>query len=77
MYPGWKLEVDGKPAELTRQYSVLMGAELAPGRHDILIEYKPASVYLGLALSGLGMLVMIWMIWGGGIKSQGERFKPQ
>jgi len=77
IYPGWKLMVDGKPEKLTRQFSVLMGADLAPGRHDILLQYKPASVYFGLALSGLGMLVMIWMIWGGGIKSQGKRFKPQ
>jgi hypothetical protein len=77
MYPGWRLVVDGKPAELTSKYGVLMSTELAPGRHDILIQFKPGSVYLGLALCGLGVLITIWMIWGSGIRSQGERFKPQ
>ncbi|MFL7892915.1 MAG: hypothetical protein ACK2UE_16075 [Anaerolineales bacterium] len=63
MYPGWRLEVDGKPAELSRLYTVLMSTALESGKHEILLQFQPASVYLGLILCGLGILVMVGMIW--------------
>jgi hypothetical protein len=58
-YPGWRVEVDGRPAELLRVNAYLKGVRLAPGRHEVLFAFRPAGVRLGtlVTLAGVGLLV--------------------
>jgi hypothetical protein len=57
-YPFWHATVDGKPAEVLRVNTALMGVELPAGAHDIVLTYRPPTAY-GMAgiVSGLALMV--------------------
>jgi hypothetical protein len=57
-YPGWKVTLDGEPADMHRVNYLLRGTTLPPGRHSVEFRYEPASFRVGwivslLALAGL------------------------
>jgi hypothetical protein len=57
-YPGWKVTVDGEPAEMHRVNYLLRGTTLPAGRHRVEFRYEPASYRVGwivslIALAGL------------------------
>lgn len=43
-YPGWTATVDGKPCELGRVNYVLRAVKLDPGKHEIILDFHPASL---------------------------------
>ncbi|HUG81921.1 MAG TPA: YfhO family protein [Bryobacterales bacterium] len=55
-FPGWEVEVDGRPAQLYRAYGALRAVNLAAGEHDVRFVYRPSAVYWGAWLSGFGFL---------------------
>jgi hypothetical protein len=57
-YPGWRASLDGQPAPLVRADYLLRGVPVPAGRHTVRVWYAPASVRIGLVISGL-TLVMI------------------
>ncbi len=62
-YPGWKVTVDGLPAELLRANYVLRGVYLPAGAHKVVFRFAPAIFYVGLLLTvatSLGGLGVIW-----------------
>jgi len=61
-YPGWEARIDDQPAEILRVDYVLRGLELAPGRHRIRFEYRPASLRYGLAASVAGLVVALVLL---------------
>lgn len=58
-YPGWRVYIDGKSAEIVRVGGVLRGVRLSEGPHQALFSFRPAAVYLGMALAGLTWLVVL------------------
>ena len=57
-YPGWKVRVDGEPADMHRVDYLLRGTTLPAGRHRVEFSYEPASFRIGwivslVALAGL------------------------
>ncbi|MBI4307810.1 MAG: hypothetical protein HY684_03295 [Chloroflexi bacterium] len=50
-YPGWTVEVDGRPGGEAVNYRGVMSAQALPGEHQYTFDYKPASARWGLALS--------------------------
>ena len=60
-YPGWTAMVDGKPAELLEVYGALRGVVVDKGSHRVSMVFRPWSVYLGAALTLLG-LVLAWAL---------------
>lgn len=56
-YPGWKVRVDGKPAEVLTVNLIQRGVEIGPGWHAVEFAYRPASAILGGALTLLGTLL--------------------
>lgn len=62
-YPGWKVTVDGKPQEVVRTNYVLRGVSLSQGRHSIAFRYEPMYLYIGCAISLLGLLAFGGLIF--------------
>jgi hypothetical protein len=61
-YPGWRLYVDGQPADLVATNGYL-GAEMLPGEHTYAFVFQPVQFYAGLAISLLALLVsLVWII---------------
>jgi hypothetical protein len=54
-YPGWHATVDGKPSAIWRVNTVIRGAVVDRGRHQMVMKYRPGSVYFGLFCLILGL----------------------
>ena len=51
-YPkGWKLTIDGEPAELFRADWILRGAFIPAGEHEIVMRFEPQAYRTGEAVS--------------------------
>ena len=57
-FPGWKVTVDGRPAELLRANRMMRGVALDAGEHRVVFEYHPLSVRAGAVIS-LGSLAAL------------------
>jgi Bacterial membrane protein YfhO len=57
--PGWTATVDGQTTRVAEAYTFLRGVAVDVGRHRVELRYRPKSVYLGVALTGLGALAAI------------------
>ncbi len=55
LFPGWQASVDGNPAALYAAYGALRGVVVPAGEHVVEMHYRPRSVYLGGALSAIGL----------------------
>ncbi len=61
-YPGWRLYVDGQPAEITPANNYL-GAAMLPGEHTYTFAFQPVAYYVGLAISMLALLLLLaWIV---------------
>jgi hypothetical protein len=49
--PGWRVSVDGQPAELLRANVAFRAVAVPAGEHAVEFVYRPASLRAGLALS--------------------------
>lgn len=63
-YPGWKVRVDGRDADLHRVDYLLRGVELEAGTHRVEFRYEPGSWRAGwiislVALAGLAVAVVV------------------
>jgi hypothetical protein len=57
--PDWQVRVDGQRQPLWLAYSFLRGVVVPAGRHRVEFDYRPMSVYAGLAGTGLGLLAVM------------------
>jgi hypothetical protein len=55
-YPGWRARVDHQPAGIYEVNGAMRGVRVPRGRHTVTMRYRPVSVYLGAALTLLGIL---------------------
>ncbi len=62
--PGWRLTIDGFPAEVLRANLLMRGAAVPAGRHNLIYTYEPASVRLGAYASLAGLVALAGLaIW--------------
>ena len=59
-HKGWKAMDGHRPIPLIRVHQIMTGMVLAPGTHDIQLVYHPPGLRLGMALSGIGVLLLCW-----------------
>lgn len=66
-YPGWTVTIDGKPAGLGRVNYVLRALKLPAGKHQVVMEFRPASVsttnaiaYAALAVIMIFFALALW-----------------
>ena len=57
-YPGWEATVDGKATPVQRVNYVLRGVRLAPGAHDVVFRFRPATWTAGWVLSLAALLTV-------------------
>jgi hypothetical protein len=62
-YPDWKVEVDGRPAELLRANFILRGVALESGEHEVIFRYDTSlikkSAYASGAMLGFVTLTLV------------------
>lgn len=59
---GWKAYVDGEEVETKRVNGVYLGMEVAPGEHQIVLQYVTPGFYAGIVVSILGVVCFIGVI---------------
>jgi hypothetical protein len=57
-YPGWRVIIDGLPAESLTAYTTLRAVVVPAGEHVVEWRFQPRSLYIGAALSVLGLLLV-------------------
>lgn len=65
-YPGWKLNVDGRSAQL-KNVGGYLAATMLPGIHRYVFSFQPQSFYLGLIISLISFLILLGFLTGGKI----------
>lgn len=62
--PSWQVHVDGRPAVLLRGNGLFRAVRLAPGTHEVRFTYRPAALYVGLALTCItGVMMLAGCFW--------------
>ena len=60
-WSGWRVFVDGSPARVIP--GPWLSAEAPAGEHEFRFVYRPWDVIVGLVISGLGILLWLWLWW--------------
>ncbi len=60
--PGWRAQVDGRPAALLRANVAFRAVAVPAGRHVVEMVYRPPLALAGLALSGLSFLLILALL---------------
>jgi len=56
-FPGWEAFEDGKPARIWKAYNVVRGVVVEAGEHEVVMVYRPGSVFTGMGLAVAGILL--------------------
>jgi hypothetical protein len=60
-YPGWRVWANGVPVDVLRAFGVLRAVALPAGTWEIVWQFQPVRVYVGL-----GLALLTWMAIGSG-----------
>ena len=58
-FPGWRVTVDGRPAQLLRADGALLAVRVPSGAHEVEFAYRPDVLALGGVISGLAFLLVL------------------
>ncbi len=62
---GWKVEIDGREADLLEAYGGLSAVYVPEGTHQIELVYRPLSIQIGAIISAMTLLGVIGVVaWG-------------
>lgn len=61
-YPGWRVEVDGKPADIALAEEAFRAVAVPAGQHRVEFRYDPASFRVGLFVSLLACALLVGWI---------------
>jgi hypothetical protein len=64
-YPGWSAAVDGRSTPISEYDGMLRAVNLPSGSREVIFEYQPLSVRLGVAISLIALVMAGLLIWGG------------
>ena len=62
-FPGWTATVDGHAARVYQVDVALRGVVVPRGSHHVQMIYRPMSVYMGVALTLVGLLATGGLWW--------------
>ncbi len=66
-YPGWTATVDGNPTELGRVNYILRAVKLAPGKHEVVLDFHPTSVRTTETVAYVAGGLLLLLILAGGV----------
>lgn len=55
----WSVHIDGRAAKLVSVDGALLGAVVGPGVHTASFRYEPPDLFLGAAVSGLSLVILL------------------
>ena len=58
-YPGWVAFVDGEETPISVAHDILRAVPLNYGDHQIIFTFRPSSLFLGLALVLLAIILIL------------------
>ena len=61
-FPGWRAFVDGAAAPIVSPEGRPFAVPVPAGRHEVALEYAPASFRIGLGLAAASLLVGAWLV---------------
>ena len=64
-YPGWTATVDGEPAELGRVNYILRALNVKPGKHEIVLTFKPQTVKTTETIAYVSYAILLLVLLGG------------
>ena len=63
-FPGWTASVDGKTTPIFPAYGCVRGITIEnPGLHHVAFRFVPRTLFVGLACTGLGILLLALLGW--------------
>ncbi|MDO5665740.1 MAG: YfhO family protein [Bacteroidia bacterium] len=67
-YPkGWKITIDGQPAEMIRANYTLRALPIPAGKHTVEFRFEPTSIKITDGIAYVALLIMLlalgWLIW--------------
>lgn len=68
---GWRATVDGEPAEILPTNHLFRGVRVPAGTHRVRFEYRPWSIWAGVASTLVGVACVIG-VWRRGAGGRGE-----
>ncbi len=75
-YPGWHATIlsKNKPVATSavRRFGVIQAVEVPPGSHEVVLNYGPASDYLAITISLVGLLASVLLLIVG-VRTRGFR----
>ncbi|MCF0198019.1 MAG: YfhO family protein [Bacteroidaceae bacterium] len=63
-YPGWTCTVDGKATEVGRVNYVLRAIHVGPGRHEVVMTFKPSSITRTETIAYGALIVLALLLAG-------------
>lgn len=75
-YPGWTATIDGKSAELGRVNYILRALRVVPGKHEIVLDFHPASIRNTEAVA-YGAYLLLFVLIIAGIYTEWKKKKKQ
>jgi hypothetical protein len=61
-FPGWRASVDGAAAPIRSEEGHPFAVPVPAGRHEVVLEYAPASFRIGLGLAAASLLIGAWLL---------------
>jgi hypothetical protein len=61
-YPGWQATLDGQPISILRANYAFSAVPVPGGRHELVLEYRPASLTAGGVTTALALLVVVGVL---------------
>jgi hypothetical protein len=64
-FPGWRVEIDGRPQLLVPVDFALMGVLAPAGNHELMLRYRSNWFLTGMLVSLVSWLaILAWLCWG-------------
>ena len=62
-FPGWRVYIDGKRAELKQVNALIMGVYIPPGTHTVKFSFVSMSFIWGLIITCLSVVTCVILLW--------------
>lgn len=72
-YPGWTAKVDGKDATLGRVDYILRALNVKPGKHEVVLSFKPQSIKTTETIAYVSYILLILAIAAGVYQTVGRK----